>query len=96
MKILRNLEPILNKKQFNIRDLAQVIQRETQTVRMWEKNGFISEADMRAENNWRVYSVNHFIEVLEQILNREWKRKVIKNEKEVKYFIEELKNRNKE
>ena len=90
---MRNLEKTLNKKEFTIKDVAEIIQRETQTVRMWEKKGFISEADMRATNNWRVYSPQKMIEVLEQILSRDWKRQVIKNVQEVKHFIQELKNR---
>ncbi len=91
---MRNLEKLLQKKEFNIGDLADIIQRETQTVRIWEKKGIIDEADMRAKNNWRMYSPNQLIFVLEQILNYGWKRQVIKNTQEVRYFIEELKNRN--
>jgi DNA-binding transcriptional MerR regulator len=90
---LRNLESLFKKSEFNIKDVAYIIQRETQTVRMWEKKGFIYEADMRAENNWRMYSTKRLIEVLEQILNRDWKRQVIKNVQELRYCIDELKNK---
>lgn len=88
---MSSFEYILKKDTFNIKDLAKIIKRETQTIRVWEKKGIILEADMRGENNWRLYSKNRLIEVLEQILNYEWKRQVIKNTVEVYHLIEELK-----
>ena len=88
---MSNFEYILKRDTFNIKDLAKIINRETQTIRVWEKKGIISEADMRGENNWRLYSKNRLIEVLEQIINYDWKRQVIKNTVEVYHLIEELK-----
>ncbi len=93
MVFLRNLDKLLKKENFSIKDIAEIIQRETQTVRMWEKKGLISESDMRASNNWRMYSRERMIIVLNQILNHNWKRQVIKNTQEVKCFIEELQNK---
>ena len=89
---MKNIDDILKKQQLNIKDLAYIINRETQTIRVWEKKGIISEADMRAENNWRLYSRKRAVEVLEQIINHSWKRQVIKNVAEVKNIVDQLKN----
>lgn len=87
---MTTLENILIKEVFNIQDLAEVTKRKTQTIRSWEKKGIIKDADMRNENNWRQYSKQRFVEVLQQILNHPWERQVIKNTAEVEYVINEL------
>lgn len=87
---MKSLEKILSKEVFNIQDLAEVTKRKTQTIRSWEKKGIIKEADMRNENNWRQYSKERFVEILQQILNHPWERQVIKNVAEVQYVIDVL------
>lgn len=87
---MTSLEKILSKEVFNIQDLAEVTKRKTQTIRSWEKKGIIKEADMRNENNWRQYSKERFVEILQQILNYPWERQVIKNVAEVQYVIDVL------
>lgn len=87
---MTSLEKILSKEVFNIQDLAEVTKRKTQTIRSWEKKGIIKEADMRNKNNWRQYSKERFVEILQQILNYPWERQVIKNVAEVQYVIDVL------
>lgn len=92
---MATLDKILSKEVFNIQDLAEVTKRKTQTIRSWEKKEIISSADMRNENNWRQYSKQRFIEILQQILTHPWERQVIKNTAEVEYVINELTSVNK-
>ncbi|AEO93479.1 gp220 [Bacillus phage G] len=90
---MTTLEKILSKEAFNIQDLAEVTKRKTQTIRSWEKKGIIKDADMRNSNNWRQYSKERFVEILNQILSHPWERQVIKNVAEVEYVINELTNK---
>lgn len=90
---MNKLEEILEKEAFNIQDLAFITQRKTQTIRSWEKKGIILEADKRASNNWRLYSIDRTVNILEKIISHPWERQVIKNVDEVKYVIEALKQR---
>lgn len=87
---MTTLEKILSKNVFNIQDLAEVTKRKTQTIRSWEKKGIIKDADMRNDNNWRQYSKERFIEILNQILAYPWERQVIKNIAEMEFVINEL------
>lgn len=88
---MASLDQLLQKEHFNIQDLAEITKRKTQTIRSWEKKGIISQADMRTDTNWRMYSKSKMVEILEQILNYPWERQVIKNQAEVQYVIDTLK-----
>lgn len=90
---MNKLDEILQKDKFNIQDLAFITQRKTQTIRSWEKKGIIKEADERATNNWRQYSLERTIDILESLINYPWERQVIKNVDEVKYVIDNLKQK---
>jgi Predicted transcriptional regulators len=91
---MSSLDKILQKEYFNIQDLAEITKRKTQTIRSWEKKGIIPSADQRSENNWRLYSKQCMIDVLEKIMNYPWERQVIKNQAEVQYVIDTLKGQN--
>jgi DNA-binding transcriptional MerR regulator len=48
----------LNKEYFNIKDLAKIVKKETQTIRSWEAKGIIQKPQNRSDNGWREYSRN--------------------------------------
>ncbi|MNB93567.1 hypothetical protein D3C75_407020 [compost metagenome] len=88
---MTSLDQLLKKELFNIQDLAEITKRKTQTIRSWEKKGIILESDHRGSNDWRLYSKERIIEILNQILEHPWERQVIKNKAEVQYVIDVLK-----
>ncbi|MFW6007768.1 MAG: MerR family transcriptional regulator [archaeon] len=81
---------ILDKNEFNISDLAKIVKKQTQTIRSYERKGIINKPDKKASNGWRVYSKSDLANTLENILNYNWQRNVIKNESEIKQIIEYL------
>jgi DNA-binding transcriptional MerR regulator len=83
-------DELLNKNSFNIRDLATIVKKETQTIRSWETKGIIPKPSLKSENGWREYTKEDLANTLEAILNYSWQRKVIKNESEIQYIIDYL------
>lgn len=86
-------EDILKKEYFDIRDLANIVKKETQTIRCWEKDNIIPKASRRAmhgQKEWREYSKEELANILEIILAYPWQRKIIKNQTEIKYIIDYL------
>jgi DNA-binding transcriptional MerR regulator len=83
----------LNKEYFNIKDLAKIVKKETQTIRSWEAKGIIQKPQNRSDNGWREYSRNELATVLESILSYNWQRKVIKNEIEIQHIIDCLRGK---
>lgn len=83
-------EELLQKEYFNIKDLAKIVNKETQTVRSWEKKGIIPKPENKYDNGWRMYSKEDLATALENILQYNWQRKVIKNESEIKFVISYL------
>lgn len=84
---------ILEKETFNIKDLANIVKKETQTIRSWENKGIIKKPSKNPKN-WREYTKKELIETLETILNYPWERKVIKNTSEIQYIIDTLRDNN--
>lgn len=88
-----HIRDFVRKEEFDIKDLSTIVGRESQTVRKWEKDQIILGSDKRDAKNWRVYSRKRFIEILDQIMNYDWKRDRFNEEKseEIQYIIELLK-----
>ena len=86
-------DEILNKTVFNIKDLADIVKKETQTIRSWETKGIIPRPKKKTDKKqeWREYTREDLASALEAILNYNWQRKVIKNESEIQYIIDYLK-----
>ena len=83
-------ENIIQKEEFNIKDLAKIVNKQTQTVRSWEKKGIISKPENKYENGWRKYTKEDLADALDSILKYNWERKVIKNESEIEFIISYL------
>ena len=86
-------EKMLKKEYFDIRDLANIVNKETQTIRMWEKKNIIPKANRMSthgEKQWREYSKEDLANILEKILIHPWERKIIKNQNEIKFIIDYL------
>lgn len=89
-------QKILKKEYFDIRDLANIVNKETQTIRMWEKKNIIPKANRMAvhgEKQWREYSKEDLANILEAILIHPWERKIIKNQNEIKFIIDYLRGK---
>lgn len=87
------MKKILNKEFFDIRDLATIVKKETQTIRSWEKKNIISKPEQKSihgQKEWRKYSKEDLANTLQTILDYPWERKIIKNEKEIEYIIDFL------
>lgn len=84
-----------DKEKFNIKDLAKIVKKETQTIRSWEIKGIINRPEKKTDKKveWREYSREILAETLERILNHNWDRKVIKNENEIRYVIDYLRGK---
>jgi DNA-binding transcriptional MerR regulator len=83
---------IFDKEKFNIKDLAKIVKKETQTIRSWEMKGIIHRPEKKTDKKveWREYTRETLAETLETIISYQWERKVIKNENEIRYVIEYL------
>ena len=88
----------LNEKQFyTIKDICKVTNKKSDTIRSWERKGIIHKPKETMYSvgfcyaGWRKYSKKEFIEVLEDIVNHNWERNVIKNKTEIEMYIEYLK-----
>lgn len=82
---------LLCKQYFNIKDLASIVKKETQTIRSWEKKNIIAKPDTMSDHGkiqWREYSREALANVLEQILKYPWERQVIKNKNEIQFLID--------
>ena len=88
-------DELLHKTTFNIKDLASIVKKETQTIRSWETKGIIKRPPKKTsdQHEWREYTKKDLAEVLENLLNYSWKRKVIKNEIEIQYMIDFLRGK---
>jgi len=84
-------EDFIYKKFYDIRDLAEIFGKETQTIRSWERKGIIKKPPKNPFNEWRRYSRKDLIEILIIIINHPWERSVIKNMDEIKQLLEILK-----
>lgn len=84
-----------NKETFNIQDLARIVKKETQTIRAWEIKNIIKRPMKKTDDKheWREYTKENLAQALEDILNYPWKRKVIKNEFEIRYIINFLRGK---
>lgn len=85
------MKKVLFKNYFNIKDLAKITNKQTQTIRSWEIKGIIDKPINKDANGWRQYSKYEMITCLERIVKHDWQRKVIKNEKEINLIIAYLK-----
>jgi len=88
-------ENLLKKDSFDIRDLATIVKKETQTIRSWEKKNIIPKPRMssRGQKEWREYSKEDLADTLEHILSYPWERKIIKNYNEIQYIIDYLRGK---
>ena len=84
-------EKLLNKQAFNITDFANIVMKKTETIRSWELKGIIDKPNVDSRH-WRKYSRDELADCLEKVLNHSWERKVIKNEQEIQYVIDRLRN----
>lgn len=82
-------EEFFCKEKYNIKDLAKIVKKETQTIRSWEIKGII-EKPGKSSNSWREYSKEDLANTLEVVVNYDWDRKVIKNKTEIEYVIARL------
>lgn len=88
------IEELLRKSAFNIKDLSKIVKKETQTIRSWEAKGIIDRPARKTDDKheWREYTREDLAQALENIVNYDWKRKVIKNKSEIEYIIDFLRN----
>jgi len=84
-------EEFIYKKFYDIRDLAEIFNKGTQTIRSWERKGIIKKPPKNPFNEWRRYTRKDLIEILTCIVNYPWERNVIKNMDEIKQLLEILK-----
>ena len=88
-------DELFNKSTFNIKDLANIVKKKTQTIRSWETKGIIKRQAKKTndQHEWREYTKEDLAQVLEDILAFQWQRKVIKNEAEIQYIIDFLRGK---
>lgn len=84
---------MLDKTEFTITDLAKIVKKQTQTIRSYEHKGIIKKPDKKASNGWRVYTKDDLANTLENIINHNWQRNVIKNKNEIEHIINYLRGR---
>lgn len=85
---------LFERDNYTIRDLSRIVKKQTQTIRSWETKGIIQKPKKKSSNGWREYSKETLAQTLEDILNYNWERKVIKNENEIQYIIDRLRDDN--
>ena len=84
-------EELIYKKFYDIKDIADIFNKDTQTIRSWEIKGIIKKPPKNPFNQWRRYTRKDLMEILNCIINHPWKRTVIKNMDEIKQLLEILK-----
>ena len=82
--MLQSIDPIIVKEYFSIKDLAKVVNKQSQTIRKWEKKGVISKCKNYGDNGWRQYNRQEFADVLDEILNYPWKRNCLINRLQIR------------
>lgn len=91
---MQNLINVLSlKKIFTIKDLCNITNKKSVTIRKWEKKGIINKYNHGA-NGWRQYTVDEFIDTLERILNYPWQRNTIYNKGQIQLLVNNLKKFN--
>jgi hypothetical protein len=91
--MLKSIDVLLAKEIFTIKDLAFILDKQTQTIRKWEKKGIITKCNNYGTNGWREYNRLEFANILEQVLNYPWERNTIFNAGQVKLVINYLKTK---
>jgi DNA-binding transcriptional MerR regulator len=89
--MLKSIDTLLAKELFTIKDLAYILDKQTQTIRKWEKKGVISKCGNYGSNGWRQYNRLEFANILEEILNYPWERNTIFNAGQIQLVINYLK-----
>lgn len=90
----RLYQRILNNDTFVIKDIASIVQKETSTIRTWEKNGIIPKAKKYAKNvddeihPRRKYSKKDLLDVLKGVIEYNWIRSTIDNKDEINKIID--------
>lgn len=85
------INEMLMKSVFTIKDLSKVLDKQSQTIRKWERKGIISKCGHYADNGWRQYNRQEFADVLEEIINYPWERNTIYNIGKIQYLVNLLK-----
>lgn len=91
--MLKSIDEILIKKVFTIQDLSFILGKQSQTIRKWEQKGIIPKCKKYNNAGWREYNRNEFANILEIILNHNWKRNIIYNPGKVQIIINYLRGR---
>lgn len=81
------IEELLLKEFFTIKDLSNILDKKSQTIRKWEQKGIITKCTNYSENGWRQYNKQEFADTLEEIINYPWERNTIYNIGQVQYLI---------
>lgn len=91
---MKNIEDIVNelsvKQIFTIKDLSIILDKQSQTIRKWERKGIISKFNNYGSNGWREYNREQFAKILEDVLNYPWERNTIYNRGYIQYLINTL------
>lgn len=78
---------ILMKEVYTIQDVAEIVNKTTATIRSWENKKIIPKLKHKSDNGWKMYTRRDLEDLLEHILNHNWERQVIKNEKDLEFII---------
>jgi DNA-binding transcriptional MerR regulator len=89
----KKMDKLLEKTAYDIRDVAEIFDRDTETIRSWERKEIISKPEERFDNGWRKYTPDTLAKLLQRILDYNWERNVIKNKDEIKEIIYKLKKK---